>query len=174
MKKILLFITLIVLFAALEANSSDESPFAKKHGIFVNSFSKAEKIILYKGLPRSSFDENVFKNELKSKKTVKLHGYYFYNDPKNLNTVDIKQLQDVYVTPNGFVAFRGEKFCGGFHPNYAIEWHLNNKVYRALICFGCKEMKSFGPMIELRCDIGDTTFRKFEDTLNSIWTQPSV
>ena len=45
------------------------------------------------------------------------------------------------------------KGCGGFHPDYAVERAVGGQVYRCLVCFGCGEVKVFGPGGELHRDV---------------------
>jgi hypothetical protein len=59
----------------------------------------------------------------------------------------------------------GEKKCGGFHPDYAVEWSVGRDRYRALICFGCEEVKLFGPALESRNDLDRTAYKRLEELL---------
>ncbi len=56
--------------------------------------------------------------------------------------------------------FSGEKKCGGFHPDFAVEWQIGTAKYQALICFGCGEVKLFGPGYESRYDFHSETIEK--------------
>ena len=52
-----------------------------------------------------------------------------------------------------FKRYRGQKACGGYHPDYCVEWKTGDATTRALICMECGEVKFFGPRSELHCDL---------------------
>ncbi len=137
----------------------------KNHKLLAASVRKADKVTLYEGLPHQLFHSEVFEEELKTKQTVRLHNFAFYAEPLDLKETDAKKLTDLYSDPKSFRPFLGYKACGGFHPDYCIEWHVGKSIYRALICFGCHEMKSFGPEAELYCDIDDKAYKQLQETL---------
>ena len=115
---------------------------------------KADRVVLYEGLPHPGWENEAYERELKSKKTVKFHDWPFYAKPLPLSEKDGKALTKVFTTASNFTEFAGEKKCGGFHPDYCIEWHVGKEIYRSLVCFGCGEVKVYGPRLQLRCDGG--------------------
>ena len=116
----------------------------------------ADRIALYEGLPHPMFEGGV-EEERRLKPTVDLHGYPFYAQPADLADTDRAVLIEVLGTeqsfrplPEGVV-----KGCGGFHPDYGVEWAVGDQVYHCLICYGCGEVKVFGPGGELHCNVRD-------------------
>jgi len=70
-------------------------------------------------------------------------------------TFEAEELEALLADEKSFRQWRGEKKCGGFHPDYLAEWRSAEATYRFLICFGCQEVKVYGPNRSLRCDIRD-------------------
>jgi hypothetical protein len=93
--------------------------------------------------------------ERKSKKTITLHGYSFYQETLVLKEQDRKELIARLGDARSFKSFGGKKFCDGFHPDYLLEWSVKRDVYRCLVCFGCCEVKLYGPKSGLRADFAE-------------------
>jgi hypothetical protein len=108
------------------------------------TIAKADKVILHEGLPHPSEDKS-FENEKKTKKTFDIGGWLFYAEPLAPKDEDVKKLTELLKAETTFAAFGGVKKCGGFHPDYAVEWQVGKDRYYALICFGCHEAKVYGP-----------------------------
>jgi hypothetical protein len=161
------FCVLSLLFCLPACNSQSASRDFSNYAPLAAGVRKANKVILYEGLPHQFFEEGLLESELNTKKTVYYHGYPFYLEPLELKEPDIKELTDLFCDPKSFRAMppNSGKACGGFHPDYAIEWHDGNDVYRVLICFGCYEIKVFGPRNSLYCDIASDAYKKFERIL---------
>ncbi|QJW94473.1 hypothetical protein [Frigoriglobus tundricola] len=127
--------------------------------------AKADKVALLEGLPHPMFEKKLLESELKTKKTVSHHGFPFYAEPVALKEADAKTLTKLFTDETSFKAFSGAKKCGGFHPDYCIEWHVGKDLYRCLVCFGCHEVKVFGPKTELYCDITKDAYDSFKTVL---------
>lgn len=125
----------------------------------------ADKVVLYEGLPHQFNEPELLKHELQTKKTVQHHGFPFYTESLPLKDGDARELTKLFTEGNSFQPWRGEKKCGGFHPDYCLEWHAGGEVYRGLICFGCHEAKFYGPSVELYCDINQDAFDKLKAIL---------
>lgn len=122
---------------------------------------KADKVVLYEGLPHQRSERKLLAAELETKETVQHHGFPFYAEPVKLKEEDAEQLTKLFTDADSFEPFGGYKKCGGFHPDYCIEWHAGQEVYRCLVCFGCGEVKVFGPKTELYCVIvAEAGFKK--------------
>jgi hypothetical protein len=127
----------------------------------------ADKATLYEGLPHQSNEAKLLEKEKKEKKTVQLHGFPFYQETLELKADDRKSLQKVLGDSASFQQWGVEKKCGGFHPDYLVEWRVGDKEYRVLICFGCHEVKVFGPDKTLRCDMAGETKKALQDVLKT-------
>ncbi len=110
-----------------------------------DSVHDAERITVYEGLPHQNYEQETFTAEVKTKPTLLFSGFRFYTAPLVLNAPDLKELRRIMGDRSTYQAHRGEKECGGFHPDYAVEWLVEKKIYRALICFGCLEVRFYGP-----------------------------
>ncbi len=109
---------------------------------------RADRLTVYEGLPHPLYEEETFQDELKTKPTIQLSGFPFYRDPLDLKDEDIRTLRGLLGDRRTYSSYSGEKKCGGFHPDYAVEWSSERKVYRCLICFGCTEARFDGPQGE--------------------------
>ncbi len=110
-------------------------------------------IVLYEGLPAEDGDHQLYKSELENKPNIEINGFRFYKLPLTLTDRDAKQLTAIFCTQTLFRRYLGPKPCGGFHPDFCVEWQNEDKVYRALVCFGCDEIKWSGPETALHCDL---------------------
>jgi len=131
---------------------------------------KADKVILYEGLPHQMWEREALADELKSKKTVTFHKFPFYREWLELKEADAREITSLFSKPESFVVYAGSflvaKGCGGFHPDYYVEWHYDDQVCcHALICFGCHEMKAFAEETELQCDIAQAAYERLKDIL---------
>jgi hypothetical protein len=122
----------------------------------------AGQVIVYEGLPHQSFDAKLLEAEKQQKPTITLHGYPFYRTPLELSAEDLATVNMLLVDERAFLQWIGEKKCGGFHPDYLIEYRFADSAYRYLICFGCHEVMVFGPERSLRCDIQREVYRHLE------------
>jgi hypothetical protein len=113
----------------------------------------AKGLVIYEGLPHQTFQRKLLEKELKTKKTVQLHGFPFYADPQEPRKADAAALRKLLSSRASVERYSGMKYCGGFHPDYGVEWRAGKEVYRALVCFGCGELKMFGPKKRLHCDL---------------------
>lgn len=129
------------------------------------SIAKANKVILYEGLPHQFFERAVLEKELANKKTVTFAEYPFYADTLELKQGDTKQLISLGGDRETYREFRGEKKCGGFHPDFALEFHVGKEKYYTLICFGCHEAIVVGPKTTVRTDLGEMGYKSLQAVL---------
>ena len=111
----------------------------------IATLNQADRLVLYEGLPHPYYEARSLEVERKSKPTVILHDFPFYREPLEWKPGDGERLKALLGDRSTFAPYSGEKRCGGFHPDYAVEWSAGGKVYQALICFGCFETKIYGP-----------------------------
>src|SRR6266404_3715392 len=165
-------ISVVWVFAFAFAPVQADWPTESYKGM-VQSIRKADKVILHEGLPHQQLEAGQLAVELKNKKTTKLHGLPFYEEVLSLKERDAKKLATLVCDEKSFKpTYRNEllgiiKLCGQFHPDYCIEWRTGKQVYQVLICFGCQEVKCFGPQVELYLDIKSETYAEFEKILKA-------
>ena len=109
------------------------------------SIRQAARITLYEGLPHPMYEEAVLVAEKKAKPTVDSHGFPFYRETLDLKGADEAELRKLLGDARTYTPYGGEKKCGGFHPDYAVGWSIAGKEYISLICFGCGEIRAYGP-----------------------------
>ncbi len=85
---------------------------------------RAEKVVLYEGLPHQLYEGPSLENERQTKAVQELDGYTFYEEPLALAGDDTTRLSEILGDSKTYKPFTGEKKCGGFHPDYAVEWHI--------------------------------------------------
>jgi hypothetical protein len=126
-----------------------------KHASLATIASKADSVILWEGLPHPNTEGPLYFQEVRSKATIALHGSRFYEQPLELKDQDAKRLTALFCDKGSFKQHDRHilKKCGGFHPDWCVEWRKGQEICRTLICLGCNEMKAFGPWTALHCDI---------------------
>jgi hypothetical protein len=129
------------------------------------TLSQAGPLVLYEGLPHQMYEPKALAAEKRSKPTVVLHHFSFYREPLELKPGDAEQLKEILRDPHTFSSYSGEKRCGGFHPDYAVEWTAGGQTYRALICFGCFEARIYGPNGGTTYDVRGDVQKRFKDLL---------
>lgn len=132
---------------------------------FAAGITETSTAVLLEGLPHPAFESELLEKEKASKPVQQLHGYPFYEEALALRPEDAKRLAQVLSEGGSLKPFEQEKKCGGFHPDYAVEWRTGADARRALICFGCDEVKLFGPGVESRHDLSAGASKELEEVL---------
>lgn len=127
----------------------------------------ADKMLLFEGLPHQGFEAKLLAEERKNKPTVDLHKFPFYKQTLPMKPADRRQLEAILGNPKTFKPFSGEKKCGGFHPDYAVEWQRGKDRYHVLLCFGCKEAKLVDPNGQHRKDLERAAFNQLKALLKN-------
>lgn len=130
----------------------------------VGGIKSSGQLTLYEGLPHQLYEAETLEQE-KKKPTVDLGGFPFYQEPLELKASDRESLRDLLGNPSSLKAFSGEKKCGGFHPDYAVEWTEKGRAYRYLICFGCGEARVISPDGDRRYDLEANVRQRLRDLL---------
>src|SRR5262245_8402602 len=112
---------------------------------FVQAVAAADRVTLFEGLPHPTYEPEFFANE-RAKPVREFAGFPFYPEPLDWRDRDPSRLNSLLTAPGTLEPKNGkEKACGGFHPDYAVEWEPGPDRWRALICLHCKEVWLFGP-----------------------------
>jgi len=131
---------------------------------FQNSVVKADTMRILEGLPHQYLRREVFEKELKTKPNQKLGDYHFYEATRNLSPDDTTRVAKILQRSSTYNTHVG-KFCGGFHPDFAVSWTVDQLEYHALICFHCHEIKLLGPGEELHFDLTKTSHEELKKIL---------
>lgn len=126
----------------------------------------ADKIVLWEGLPHPVNEEEVFDEERRSKKNFELHGHHFYSEPLTLAAPDAGRLTALLRDEKSLQPWRGDKLCGEFHPDYALEYHVGARPYRLLLCLGCQELRIFSETASAFADLRDEPFKTLKQVLS--------
>jgi hypothetical protein len=149
-----------------EPSNERNTGFANYPGL-AKAIKRAEQVVLWEGLPHQAFEKQLLEEELKAKEVVWYHGFPFYVEPLPLKEEDGQELTSIVTNRDTFQPWSGAKKCGGFHPDYGIEWQVANVPYRCLVCFGCREVKIFGPGSEAYCDMTTLGTAELEKVLKA-------
>jgi hypothetical protein len=95
-----------------------------------------------------------------------LGGFPFYQPPLAVKPDDAVVLREVLSEARTFPPFSGEKLCGGFHPDFALEWNCGGSSCYSLLCFGCVEVVSIAPGVVLRTDLAREAFVRLYNVLH--------
>jgi len=140
----------VVLALTVPASGEPPKPSINFDGVkaLLAAAGKIEKVdvILREGLPHPGNDPEQFQAE-KKKETVESAGFLFYKGDLPVKADDAAKLIDLLRDAGSYSAFLGEKKCGGFHPDYEVVLvnPADKSEYRFQICFGCHEVKVYGP-----------------------------
>lgn len=154
---LLLLAVAVAVWQLLFPYSSDTAPLAK-------TFPSADTLVLWEGLPHQFNEGDVLAKELRSKKTVTLHGFPFYQEKLQLKEKDAAALAALFQDSASFrpMPWFAVKGCGGYHPDFCLEWRTGGEVYQTQICLGCAEIKGFGPGIMIHAAITGDALQSFK------------
>jgi hypothetical protein len=133
--------------------------------VFTTAVGRRTDMTLREGLPHPKAEKELLADELKTKRTTTLDGQTYYSERLALTQQDADRLGRLLAKAESFAPWRGGKFCGGYHPDYAIEWRVGKDVYRAHVCLGCHEIKFFTTDTELYCDIAEEAYELLAENL---------
>ena len=104
------------------------------------TIKKSDRVFIYEGLPHQGFESELFKREKQRKDIIIIGGYPFYTPKNHESMIGEAALKDIIAKTNNYTQCEGIKLCGGFHPDYAIEWANGDKNYYILFCYSCGEV----------------------------------
>ena len=164
-------VALIILYGVLIASSyGGEKPELSQDDLtqftpISKGVKQARILTLYEGLPHQRWERKLLEHELKTKETVRIHGWPFYARSLPIEEADVEPLRGLSANPESYWSFREEKLCGGYHPDYCLALTDGEVEYHLLICLGCHEMKLYGPDQNLRVDIRDDAYKQFKEMI---------
>ena len=127
---------------------------------------RAKWLTLFEGLPHPMWESDQLDEELGSKETIVIHDFPFYERPLSIAADDVEPLRSLCAAADSYASYTGEKLCGGYHPDYCLRWEDETDTYDLMICFGCGEMKLYGPenylIVDLKADF-QTLLEKYRD-----------
>jgi hypothetical protein len=177
-------LALPLLIDASGCNSESRHPIDPRLGLTADDLSgfrpisdgvaRASSLRLYEGLPHQMWEKDQYDHELATKKSVQLHDYPFYERTLAVSQSDREELRRSTASAETYFTFSGEKPCGGYHPDYCLEWIDGENSYELLICLGCEEMKLFGPTQQLRVDIRRDAAKRLKTILSQYRDQRPV
>ena len=128
-------------------------------------------LVLYEGLPHQSLEYESFHKELASRETIRVDEYPFYARPLPVEAGDMEPFRRLSKTAKHFATATAGKACGGFHPDYCLEWTLGNTTYHYLVCLGCAEVAIHGSDVLLFLDMSDGSWSTWKSILRKYRSQ---
>jgi len=142
--------------------------FVKNIKPLMSGISHCKELVLYEGLPHPEAHEELFTNELKEKRTIKLEGHAFYEEQVSPKEDLGERLRELCSDRANLGRYRGGKFCGGFHPDWCLEFRDDGRVYRVLVCFGCREAQIIGPDHKLMSELAKSGYTELHAVLSPL------
>lgn len=144
-----------VIFLSMASSAGEDEKLNQKDRSSLDRISeglrRAAAFVLYEGLP-----------------------HQFYETPIMVAVEDADALRRLSTDPESFSSYGGPKKCGGYHPDYCLEWKDGAATRQLHICFGCEEGKFFTPDHRLVVDIRRNAAAQFKAILNKYWIQRPV
>jgi hypothetical protein len=134
--------------------------------LILAAIPRSADVRLYRGLPSEFWEPELRAQELNRSKTIRLHGYPFYDEPIPIQEADAGRLTTLLSSEATFRRHDGKKRCGGYSPEYGVEWKAGADSTRALICLECLEVKLFDAKHELYCDLNPEVRQSLESSLS--------
>lgn len=159
--------TLLLAFSLPVAGlcAGEEAPASKDDSNRIRmAIVASARVNVYEGLPHGMFERELLAEESKRKDTEGIGSYRFYSPA--VAAADPAAIKRILSSAESIRVFEGEKLCGGFHPDYAVEWFgEDGSRYHAQICFGCHEIIYSDGKKEYRYDLENEPFQKLRKEL---------
>ncbi len=133
----------------------------------LREISSAGEVLLYEGLPSEFWEPELRTRALKEKETIRLQGYAFYDEAQQLPAADASALTALLSATESFARHSSRKSCGGFQPEYCLEWTTGASSTQAVVSLECGEVKLYGPQGELYCDLVPEVVQKLKPLLSA-------
>lgn len=129
-----------------------------------NALRNAKKVTITEGLPHPAKEPHLFPTEEKRRDTRKIAEFPFYKPDIKPDAARAARLKALLSDPKSFLEWK-QKRCGGFHPDWSINWKSGRKSVNALVCFGCKDIMIVTADQQLRYGISPGAFKKLQAEL---------
>ena len=130
-----------------------------------NAIARSTGALLLEGLPHPYSERVLLEAERRTKQVREIGGFPFYRTPLSPVHDHETLFRTTFSMPETLPPFSGEKMCGGFHPDFAIEWLGCDVDRHSLLCFGCVEVMSIAPGLALRTDLAQSEFFELYEAL---------
>lgn len=127
---------------------------------------KSGVALLYEGLPSDFWEPQLLEQELATKKSIRLHGYPFYEELLAWQETDGEQITALLAVQSSFASYTDGKKGGGFHANYCLEWKTGEETTRIVVALENGEVKIYGPKSQLHCDLSQEAAQKLRQLLS--------
>jgi hypothetical protein len=154
---------LLIFLALLLLGTAGFLAYGFSRGSFPESTATMTNVVVYEGLPHPAWEPDLLESEKKSKKTIKMGGFLFYEATLHPNPADLKIIVDSLRSPALYEKYKGPSACGGFHPDFAVTWENKGANFTALICFGCSEIDIDGTNYQGHFDLA--RYEEFQSVL---------
>ena len=151
-----------------EFNGDTQEHFNQNIGPLVDGIAKANVVSVYEGIARQLTEQEEIERGLIHRKTVMRHGFSFYEAAIPAVETDAAKLTALFSGTKTLSKYTGPQFCGGFHPDWCVEFNAGDDIYRVLICFGCREARLYGPTNEVFTDFETATYNDLIDILEPL------
>lgn len=159
----ILSIALLSLTALASAHPHEEPP------VEVSRAERAailgsKSLTLSEGLPHPAKEPHLFPAEEKRRDTREIAGFPFYKPDIKPDPGRLDRLRRLLASPASFAEWK-QKRCGGFHPDWSVNWRSGRDNIHALICFGCQDIIILGPDQQLRYGLTAAAFKQLKSDL---------
>ena len=130
------------------------------------ALAKAKKFDLSEGLPHPAKETPLFSAEAQRKDTQQITGFFFYKPDQKLDPATTENLKKIIADSNNLTEWKEHKTCGGFHPDWSLNWRRGWSKDRALICFSCEEIIYISGDYQLRYNLTPAATKQLKSLLN--------
>jgi hypothetical protein len=157
---------------AIAKNSLRREYFDEQLPDFLSSIEVTDSLQIYEGLPHNHFEKELLKRERATKSTVVMSRYDFYLPPLTPSESDQIELKAICATRDSFSPWAGDKLCGGFHPDWLLEWKNDmGETSRISVCFGCGEARFISAHAEVWTEINENVEKQLKAILDGYHKQ---
>ena len=122
-----------------QAEGDSDVSFAQGTVDLGRAAENGENFVVYEGLPHH-FEKELVEKEIRTKTTVRFDGNWFYTPAQSTTEEEAAHLTKLFGD-QVFKPWRGFKFCGGFHGDYAVAFASGKDNWLVLFCFSCHEAR---------------------------------